>query len=279
MIEPVPLIDQDASPAASRGGVASGAAGSGTGAVVGAARRLVPGGADPYGLRALVLSWCIWLLVSWSITLAIGVAVHAVRWVIFSAMVGLMAVWPAVRLSQQMIGRLPGPAVGGVRSRRQACASPAVRVLATMLDWVCLVLVFQVVIWPLMLVGRWSAEQTGWLDAALLSWSLLTALLIGLGRVVPLAGARLFAMLLCMLVLVGEPAWMALWGEGFAGISTGAGLRMRISPLQALWELTTTVRPYDPTPWGPVILSVAVAAGLGWLVLWGMALLNNRDRP
>ena len=64
--------------------MAAAGAGSGAGAVVGAARRPRPVRADPFGLRALVLSWCVWLLVSWSITLAIGATMHAVRWVIFS---------------------------------------------------------------------------------------------------------------------------------------------------------------------------------------------------
>ncbi len=156
-----------------------------------------------------------------------------------------------------------------------------------MLDWVCLLLVFQVMVWPLMLVSRWSVQQTLWLDLAVVSWSLLTAVLVGLGRVLPWPGVRVGAMLLCMLLLVGEPVWMAIGGMGFdtAGVSelagrSGWGWQMRISPLQALWELTTTVRPYDPTVWSPTILSTATAAGLGWLVLWGMALWarNEPDR-
>ncbi len=80
---------------------------------------------------------------------------------------------------------------------------------------------------------------------------------------------------------VGSGAPVGVPGAGVSGgpgPSGGAGLQMRISPVQALWELTTTVRPYDPSPWGPAIISVAVAAGLGWWVLWGMAYIN-RDRP
>ncbi len=158
-----------------------------------------------------------------------------------------------------------------------------------MMDWVCLLLVFQVVVWPLMLVGRWSIEQTLWLDLAVVFWSLLTAVLVGLGRVLPFtrgAGVRVGAMLLCVLLLLGEPAWMAISGVGFdtAGAeAVGEGWRvqwqMRISPLQALWELTTTIQPYDPSAWRPTILSTAVAAGLGLLVLVGMALRGDPEHP
>lgn len=250
----------------------------------GAVRRGAVGRVDPFGLRMLVITWCLWLLVSWSITLAIGATVHAVRWVVFSAVFGLMAVWPALRLSQQLPWRHHGGRGGrphvarsaGALGRHELSASPSMRVLGTLLDWVCLVSVFQVVVWPLMLVGRWSAQQTLWLDLTVASWSLLTGVLVGLGRVLPMNGSRVGAMVLCVLLFLGEPVLMALGGVGFldpasGGLSGGGAWRMRISPIQALWELTTTVQPYDPSGWVPAIVSTAAAAGLGWLVLWVMA--------
>ncbi len=226
---------------------------------------------DPFGLRVLVITWSLWLLTSWSITLAFNATVHAVRWVIFSAVFGLMAVWPALRLSQQLPWYPPYGRGSGVRG---VAASATRRVLATGLDWLCLLAVLQVVIWPLMLLGRWSVEQTFWLNMAVVSWSLLTGALVGLGRVLPGAWARLGAMVLCMLLLVGEPIWRALYGLFFAVSGSGepAG-QMRISPIQALWELTTTTPPYDPGQWVPVILSTAAAAGLAWGVLIVMAVV------
>lgn len=233
---------------------------------------------DPFGLRTLIISWCLWLLVSWSITLAIDVTVHAVRWVIFSAVFGLMAVWPALRLSQQLpwyqpYGRQGKPANGN-RSKPASHAGSLTRVFATLLDWVCLIAVFQVVVWPLMLVGRWSGQQTLWLDLAVMAWSLLIGALVGLGRVLPTAWARIGAMGLCVLLAVGEPVWMALTGLGFSGPGVGGqDLQMRISPIQALWELTTSSgQPFDPAGWVPAIISTAVAAGLAWLLLGAMAL-------
>lgn len=228
---------------------------------------------DPFGLRALILVWCMWLLVSWSITLTIGATAHAVRWVVFSAALGMMGVWPAFRLGQDPIGGLAGYGPG-----ESGHVRPGLRVLATWLDWLCLVLVFQVVVWPLMLVGHWSWDQTLLLDAAVASWSLLTAVLVGLGRVLPVSGARFGAMLLCMLLLVGEPAAVSFLGQGFDPVGA-SGWQMRISPIQALWELTTTIRPYDPWVWWPVILSTATAGVLGWALLWGLARLNRCSQP
>jgi hypothetical protein len=276
MTEPTPPTSHDM-PADAADALPASSVGSGVSDVAGAMKRSSKPSHDPFGLRTLIISWCLWLLVSWSITLAIGATAHAVRWVIFSAVFGLMAVWPALRLSQQLPGRDADTGAALADSVEGGAATTSVRVWATMLDWICLMLVFQVVIWPLMLVGRWSAEQTLWLDLAVVFWSSLSAVLIGLGRVLPLPGVRVWAMLLCMLLLVGEPVLMAIGGISFdsvgsAGRSGSAVWQMRISPLQAMWELTTTVRPYDPTVWRPTILSTAAASGLGWCVLWGMVL-------
>lgn len=248
----------------------------------GAVRRSPSRVFDPFGLRALIITWCLWLLVSWSITLAISATVHAVRWVVFSAVFGLMAVWPALRLSQQLPSRHGAKHAYAAHGIDYGTATFRTRLFATALDWFCLLLVFQVVVWPLMLVGRWSTQQTLWLDLAVLSWSLLTAVLIGLGRLAPLAWLRVVAMVLCVLLLIGEPIWMAVGGTGFGVVSDGAPGRlvdtrwqMRVSPLQALWELTTTEQPYDPSGWRPTILSTAAAAGLGMIMLTGMALLGG----
>ncbi len=222
---------------------------------------------DPFGLRFLVIGWCLWLLVSWSISLTLGTTVHAVRWVVFSAVFGLMAVWPAFRLSQQPLSMSAGHRAGGL----------GYAVAATLLDWVFLVVIFQVVIWPLMLVGGWSLRQTVFLDAAILSWSLLTGLVLALGRDRTGTGARIGMMLICAMLLVGEPAlkallslggWLEIINWGWAG---GEPNLMRISPVQALWELTTTRRPYDPSIWATPVFSTTSAALIGWILLGVMA--------
>ncbi len=282
MTEPPSPIDQDSAPQQPALVQPIHGDGTGTAAVTAPVRTHRGSMIDPFGLRTLIISWCLWLLVSWSITLAIDATVHAVRWVIFSAAFGLMAVWPALRLSQQLPWYHPyergGTGLnGGAGRSRSSRAGTSTRVLATLLDWVCLLAVFQVVVWPLMLVGRWTVQQTLWLDLAVMSWSLLAGAFVGLGRVLPTAWARISAMGLCVLLAVGEPVWMALSGSGFAKQNQhGQDWQMRISPIQALWELTTTGQPYDPAGWVPAIISTAVAAGLAWVMLGVMALVIRK---
>ena len=238
----------------------------------GTVKRSRGGTFDPFGLRALIIAWCLWLLASWSITLAINATAHAVRWVVFSAVFGLMAVWPALRLSQQLPWYPPYSRAG--RGVDLPTASAGMRIKATLLDWICLAGVFQIVIWPLMLLGGWTDRQTLWLDLAVLSWSLLTGAVIGFGRVLPGGWARMGAMAVCLLLLFGEPVWIVVSG----GLVTGQGAGpMRVSPIQALWELTTTIQPYDPGPWVVTILSTAAAAGLAWAGLILVARLAPRN--
>ena len=224
---------------------------------------------DPFGLRTLIILWCFWLLISWSITLAMDARVHTVRWMIFSAAFGMMAVWPAARLSQQLAwnrgSRLH-------RSRVFNCLS------ATFLDWLCLATILQVVIWPLMLVGQWTMQQTLWLDLAMLSWSLLIAAFVALGRMLWAGWARISMMLFCLLLLLGEPIWLGLTGIGFTDMTRhGESWQMRISPIQALWELTTTIQPYLPTDWINNIISTATAALLAWVILLAAAAFTRKS--
>ncbi|GAB4187768.1 MAG: hypothetical protein Kow00105_02430 [Phycisphaeraceae bacterium] len=242
--------------------------GSGSGVTAGAGVPAKPVVWDPFGLRFLVIGWCLWLLVSWSISLTLGATVHAVRWVVFSAVFGLMAVWPAYRLGQQPVAVSAGRRTDGA----------GFGALATLLDWVFLVVIFQVVIWPLMLVGGWSFRQALFLDGAILSWSLLTGLLLALGRARPGQAARVVMMVLCVMLLIGEPVLTAVpsvsgWWESAAGEGGRSDL-MRVSPVQALWELTTTRQPYDPSRWAVTIFSTAFAAAIGWALLGLMSLMR-----
>ena len=84
-------------------------------------------------------------------------------------------------------------------------------------------------------------------------------------------------MLFCLILLLGEPIWLAVTGMGFTSFTRhGEAWQMRISPIQALWELTTTIQPYFGTDWIKNVISAAVAAGLAWLVLGSMAVLAPR---
>lgn len=221
------------------------------------------------GLRLLLLGWCLWLLGAWiALWIVGGWTVPALRSMVFAAVVGLMGLWPAVRLSQMTrryaaLGADGRPEAGDVTAREWARACRD-----TLLDWVSLNLIFQVVLWPLQLAADWQTVQTIWLSITVASWSLITGLLIAWGRGTDHGGWRLLGMLFCVGLVVVEPAlWCLGWMSGVAGMPM-----MRLSPIQALWALSGPgMAPEQATAvvigQAPQILSAAVAAVAGWAVL------------
>jgi hypothetical protein len=218
----------------------------------------VPGEPDDLKLdsRSLILAWCLWLMGVWALLfLTIGWSPLAYRWMVFAAIIGLMGLWPAARLAQDHRG--PG-------SR-----------LIVLVDWICLLLVFQAVLWPMRIVARWSWEQTLLVDAAVASWSLLTGLLIAWGRTFATAGMRTVAMLACVGLLLLEPAALLLNAVA-NNVAWNELPNLRVSPLQAIWELTAAPALFQPRPWADYIVGVAAAALVGWCVL---ALTVRRPEP
>lgn len=207
----------------------------------------------------MIIAWCLWLLGAWGVALLSSSGIPAVRWTVLASVIGLMAMWPAARLSQ-------AEQIDDTRRRPQAA-------LAILLEWLCLVLVFQMVIWPLRIVADWPVRQALWLNAAVAAWSLLTAAAVAWGRQFRTSLGRTVMMAVCMLVLVGEPALMALTPS-----SGPSPLRfvwtMRLSPLQALWAMTAP-SPGPLEPWMGVILTITAAAVAAWLVLFVFAWLNR----
>jgi hypothetical protein len=134
-------------------------------------------------------------------------------------------------------------------------------------DWLCLILVFQAVVWPLRITGRWPVTQAVWLDAAVAAWSLLTGLLIALGCRVRSGVARTAAMAACVGLLFGEPAAQAAISRGAEhGLWRPVNWPMRVSPVEALWAMTAggDPLPWSGGPWGAVVVSVLLAGVLGW---------------
>jgi len=202
------------------------------------------------GVRGLILGWCLWLLGSWAATLWIAATAPAVRWMVYTSMVGMLLVWPTFRLSQ---GRArPGA----------ARVSP---VPGTLGDWLSLNLVLQAVIWPLQLIAGWSLTQTLWLAGALAAWSALIGVLIAAGRRSGSAVARSVAMLGCVFMVLAEPLTRVLVGPT-PGLSGGWGL----SPVGPLWELTVRRERFVLGEVGETVVLVAAAALVGWVVLWGL---------
>ena len=219
--------------------------------------------------QAVTLGWCLWLLVAWGLTLASSAVVPATRWMVYAAMIGAMAAWPTFRLSQS-----PFPP-GDARSPRAAWA-------LIFGDWVSLVVLLQLMIWPLWLstgqwqttgagrvfVMRWSWEQTGLLSAALSSWMLLTAAIVAWGVGRGTRAAAWLAMVACVALIVGEPIV-----QGVAGAIGGTNLdwpAFRVSPLSTLWGLTESKAAYRPEPWTARVIAVAAAGVIAWAGLWAM---------
>ncbi|MGB0767388.1 MAG: hypothetical protein ACPGYV_06730 [Phycisphaeraceae bacterium] len=205
--------------------------------------------ADAGSLRFVIVVWCFWLLGAWGAAWLSETSVPRVRWMLFAGSFGLMLVWPAFRLSEAVPRSEPGRGA-----------------LQVFLDWLAMIGVYQAVIWSLYLLAGWPLVRGVWLDAAVVSWSLLSALIVAGARLWPGGGARLVGMALCVALVFAEPVF--IWLSFATG---GEGWAMRVSPIQALWELT---RPTGGLidPWDKHTLAVALTAAMGWsaLALWSI---------
>lgn len=204
-------------------------------------------GRDAAGLttQLVVLGWCLWIAGSWGLALLNGSLLPAARWLVVQALVGLMLVWPAVRLSWPR---------GSVRRLRPA---------GVWGEWLALMLVLQAVIWPVRLIAQWRVDQALWVAATLAAWSLLTAALVAVGVHARACGARALVMFGCVALVVGEPAALALavtagWTEGWP---------MQANPLVPLWAL---MQPAVDVGLGRApgqVMLAAAAAVAAWLVV------------
>ncbi|MBX2851800.1 MAG: hypothetical protein KTR15_08660 [Phycisphaeraceae bacterium] len=211
---------------------------------VAAARRRGP--SDPGWLRVVIVVWCFWLLGAWGAAWLSDTSVPRVRWMMFAGSFGLMLAWPAFRLSQQVRSDEPGHGA-----------------LQVLLDWLAMIGVYQAVIWSLHLLAAWPLIRGVWLDAAVMAWSLLTALIVAAARRWPYGWARTAAMALCIALVFAEP--VVLW---LVVISGGEAWPMRVSPIQAFWELTKPPSRGTIQPWDKRTLMIAFVAVSGWLSLW-----------
>jgi len=195
-----------------------------------------------------------WLLGSWLITLSGEVSQSSARRMLYACLIGMMAVWPALRLSEAA-----GVESGGVRwwSVRQ-----------TLADWVSLYGVFQLLPWSLKISLEWSVSQVLWLDAAVGAWTFLTAAVVAWGRAGVHAGRRTSALGVCLGLLLAEP--LVMWLSSY--MSSGAGVwRMRLSPLEAVWWLSQPRASWQAGPWMYHVMSVGVGGVMLWLLLFWWA--------
>lgn len=213
-------------------------------------------------VRIVMLGWCLWLLGSWAVTLTLDSPAPAARWMVFATFIGLTVVWPLFRLSQDgSVGPVEGPATSEAAKPRDTTSAATIFV-----DWLCLMLIFQAVIWPLSLVAHWSWRQALWLDAAIASWSLLIAAIVALAIRFESALARSAAMALCLLLVLGMPAARALAGMSPAvRLDAADDWTQGLQPIAALWQLTERSFDVHFSAVTSPVLVVAFAAVAAWI--------------
>ena len=162
---------------------------------------------------------------------------------------GMMVVWPALQLSQLRY------IVSQTGSNENQPISVPARTWVVFVQWLCLALVNQSVLWPLQITANWSMMQSLWINAALLAWSLLIGLFIAVGKRSIESLPRTIAMLICVGLLFGEPVLQAVFGQSWS---------MLISPVSTMSQLLINqVSPAVATH----ITAVALASCVGWGIL------------
>lgn len=208
----------------------------------------------------LLLGACVWLLVSWLINASIDSAAligrdaiafaPAARGLLISMALGGLLIWPAWRLSQPT-PRLAGAHVG--------------------VDLLCLLLLAQIVVWPLRFGAQWTIIQTAMIDLTLIIWMIAAALVVWAGWLGRSPLLRTLAMLGCLLLLLGGYAVVLIMP------ATGAA---RLTPLTMLWMLA------NPDPGRTIpdstaaeLLALLIAVIVGFAVLLHVRLrLHQTDR-
>ncbi len=195
-------------------------------------------------LSGLLLLWCLWLLVAWAWAtwLNYGSALlwqrrvslaPAARFVLAAATIGLMIVWPVVRLSQAPAAG-HSPTADPAADPAEAADSPRWRPLAalawTLRDWLALNAVLSAVIAALGIGAGWWLQQMAAISATLAGWSLLSGLLIAWGVASGRGWVRVL-LTLAALVLLGhngllpvQQVWFqaaapAVWALNHGGVS------------------------------------------------------------
>ncbi len=226
--------------------------------------------------QILLLAWCLWLLLSWLSVWWLHATLPAIRWMLILGMVGMMTLWPAVRLSQAQVHRF--------RWRRQRLAAGQ-----TLGDWLSMNAIFQAVIWllywagtrpeldapPGITGGGWTAVQTLQISSTVLGWSLWCGLILWAGLQLTSGLGRTLAMAGCLALLLAEPALAAavnlLAGQGAAPGEAGWTWPWLANPLAMLWSLSDVAgRRQDPAVAAETVrvLTVLGGATLAWLAVW-----------
>ncbi len=200
--------------------------------------------------RALIFFASFWLIGSWILAMGLRTPVHpnsasftpGVRLMMLCITVGIMIGWPLMRLSQAK-ARWP--------------------IRQTILDVIVLLLLVQVVIWPLRLVTDWSTMRTAAMAATLGCWLLFVGAIVAGAIVTDRPGPRMLAMLACIAVSLLGPALTLL------GVVTGANWMslIELSPLMAVHTLGQGGSIPPPDEQWTLITLLAVGGVFVWAAL------------
>jgi hypothetical protein len=197
----------------------------------------------PLVSRPLLMGWAVWLLVSWGVNLGIDPPlwhdahslIPAVRGFLLAATLGLLLGWPTVRLSLR----------------------PSSRPVAQLLtDWALLMLIFQVVAWPLRVLIDWPIAQVVLINLVLGVWSLAAGVWVYLGWTSRGSGGRTAAAGGCIAMVVGGVVVGGV--TGWLGAAQWSGLTM-------MWSLVDEGGPVDAAAMVRRLAVVAAVSGGVWL--------------
>lgn len=216
-------------------------------------------------VRVLVLGWCVYLLVGWGGVLWLTgwfpprLPMGPIRWMNVLALVGVVVVWPAFRLSQSPRVRrvAEGAGSGGAVGMGLLPIAGRFEVGLAVLDWVSLGVIWQAVWLTLWMRSDWGVWQAVLVDLAVLGPAAGVAALIAGSRQTRSGAMRLGAMGLCVAWLLAEPAWM---------VATRGGWMPQVTPIAVVWGLAgsgveTAAR---VRAWWPHVAAMWLAAGLAW---------------
>ena len=187
-----------------------------------------------------VLAWCSWLLISWMLTLWINGQIQVMHWMLTSVAIGQILAWPTFRLSQRL--DLHGGKIESLVFR----------------DWLSMMMILQMVVWPLKFSGHWQWGQMIFVLLAMAGLGLVVGLLLVWGCRRQDAIGRIGAMLGCLGLGFGE-----ILGERFLGW----GIWM-IRPFEMYWAMTGQSNTWTVRPWLGEGLCLAIVGLLGWGWLW-----------
>lgn len=199
--------------------------------------------------RVLILLWCAYLFGIWIWCLQIDSPIPASHWMIWCMTAGLLIIWPTLQLSQSRYF------VENDADHTMKPIPVASRTWGVFVQWICLSLVNQSVLWPLQVTANWDTMQTMWINAALLSWSLLAGLFIAVGKRSFSSLHRSIALMICIGLMFFEPLLQALMGKSWY---------MVISPVSTINHLLHKQITAGVTVH---ITAVALAACVGWGIL------------